>query len=282
MGVTVARALLAAQTLGLDRLDAQLLLGHLLQRPRAWLIAHDDGLLPDDLATRFTAECQRRMAGEPLAYLTGEREFHGLRLQVSPAVLVPRPDTETLVDWALSCCVRMQADRPLHLLDLGTGSGAIALALAKGLQDRRPAAQITATDLSPDALAVAAANAQRLGLAIEFSQGAWWAAVPAERRFDLIVSNPPYIREGDPHLPALRHEPTIALSSGADGLDALRAIVAKAPRHLAPGGWLLLEHGWDQAGAVTQLLSDARLSHVTTRPDIEGRPRCSGGRWCPA
>jgi len=281
VSLSVARALLAAHAMGLDRLDAQLLLGHLMQRPRAWLIAHDDAIVPDDLATRFAADCQRRAAGEPLAYLTGEREFHGLRLQVSPAVLVPRPDTETLVDWALACCAEAPTDRPLALLDLGTGSGAIALALAHALRTRHPAARITATDLSPDALAVAATNAQRLGLAVEFSQGAWWAAVLPERRFDLIASNPPYICEGDPHLPALRHEPIAALTSGADGLDALRAIVASAPQHLLPGGWLLLEHGWDQADAASRLLADAGFSGVATRPDIEGRPRCSGGRWYP-
>jgi release factor glutamine methyltransferase len=270
----VARALAWAQTQGLDRLDAQLLLGHLLQQGRGWLIAHDDHPLPAAMAQAFESGCQRRAAGEPLAYVLGEREFHGLTLQVSPAVLVPRPDTETLVDWALELLLSLQTIHP-RVIDLGTGSGAIALAVAH----RHPAASVIATDLSADALAVARANARHLGLRVAFAEGAWWAAVPADARYELVLSNPPYIAGDDAHLPALRHEPLLALTPGGDGLDALREIVAGAPAHLAPGGWLLLEHGWDQADAVTTLLRDAGFAQVTTRRDIEQRPRCTGGRW---
>ena len=269
---TVHQALARAAALGLDRSDARLWLGHLLQRDRAWLIAHDDARLTPDQAAAFDAGCRRRADGEPMAYLLGEREFHGLALRVTPDVLVPRPDTETLVDWALDLLPALGAAP--RVLDLGTGSGAIALAVAH----RHPAAQVTATDLSPAALAVARGNAQRLGLPVRFAEGAWWQALPGDVRFDLVLSNPPYIAGGDPHLPALRHEPTLALTPGGDGLDALRQIIAGAPARLAPGGWLLLEHGWDQAAAVAELLRAAGLQAVATRLDIEGRPRCTGGR----
>lgn len=279
MSLSVAQALATAQALGLERLDAQLLLGHLMQCGRAWLVAHDDHGLPAVLASRYLADCQRRASGEPLAYVTGEHEFHGLVLQVSPAVLVPRPDTETLVDWALECCAAMPSGRPLDLLDLGTGSGAIALSLASALRGRSPPARVTATDLSPEALALAQANALRLGLSVQFALGAWWQALGSQIRFDLIVANPPYIRESDTHLPALRHEPIMALTSGPDGLDALRDIVAGAPRHLNAGGRLLLEHGWDQAKAVAWLLAAAGFVDVATRLDIDGRTRCTGGHW---
>jgi release factor glutamine methyltransferase len=276
--LSVARALDEARALGLDRVDAHLLLSHHLGQTRAWLIAHDDAAVPAPAAEAFRADCRQRAGGVPVAYLLGEREFHGLRLRVTPDVLVPRPDTETLVDWAIELA-GAAPDRPIELLDLGTGSGAIVLALAHARCGRMPAARCTATDLSPTALAVARDNALRLGLQVEFHQGAWWAAVPAGQRFDLVVSNPPYIREGDAHLPALRHEPAMALSSGADGLDALREIVAGAGLHLSPGGWLLLEHGWDQAAEVTGLLASAGFSDIQTRLDIECRPRCTGGRW---
>ena len=277
--LTVAQTLAAATTLGVDRLDASLLLGHQLQRGRALLIAHDDALLGAAEAQAFAAACQRRVAGEPLAYLIGEQEFHGLRLQVTPDVLVPRPDTETLVDWALDLlrAPGWHASAP-RVLDLGTGSGAIGLAVAQ----RHPAAQVTATDLSPAALAVAAGNARRLGLVVAWAEGSWWAAVAPGARFDLLLSNPPYIAGNDPHLPALRHEPTLALTPGGDGLGALRQIIAGAPAHLAPGGWLLLEHGWDQAAAVAALLQAAGFEAIGTRHDIAGRPRCTGGRWPPA
>ena len=271
---TVGQLLVRARVMGLDRLDAQLLLGHQLQRDRAWLIAHDDAELDAPGAALFTQACQRRADGEPLAYLTGERGFHGLNLRVTPDVLVPRPDTETLVDWALDLLRLRPPAPPPRVLDLGTGSGAVALAVAHS----HPPAQLTATDLSPAALAVAQANAQRLGLAVDFKRGGWWQALPGAVRFDLVLSNPPYIAGDDPHLPALRHEPALALTPGGDGLGALREIIAGAPAHLAPGGWLLLEHGWDQATAVAALLRSAGFERVATRFDLEGRPRCTGGQ----
>lgn len=271
---TIAQALAAARAAGLDRLDAQWLLGHLLAQTSAWLTAHGDQPLPDATAKAYAALCQRRAAGEPLAYLVGHCGFHGLNLQVTPDVLVPRPDTETLVDWALALLPALGLPRP-RVLDLGTGSGAIALAVARG----HPAADVTATDLSPAALAVARANAQALGLAPHWAQGAWWRALAAGARFDLVLSNPPYIAGNDPHLPALRHEPSLALTPGGDGLDALRQIVAGAPGHLAPGGWLLLEHGWDQAGAVAALLAAAGFSAITHRQDLAGHTRCTGACW---
>jgi len=270
---TIAQALAQAAARGLDRLDAQRWLGHLLQRDRSWLIAHDGTALAPALAEAFAAGCRRLADGEPMAYLLGRQEFHGLSLQVSPAVLVPRPDTETLVDWALALLPTLGAAP--QVLDLGTGSGAIALAVAH----RHPTARVLASDLSPAALAVAGDNARRLGLAVAFAEGAWWQALPAGARFDLVLSNPPYIAGDDAHLPALRHEPTLALTPGGDGLDALRQIIAGAPAHLRPGGWLLLEHGWDQAGAVAALLRAAGFVDIGTRHDLAGRDRCTGGRW---
>jgi len=274
---TLGAALRQLQTGGLPRLEAQMLLLHALGQPpqaRAWLLAHDDAALPADAATRLHALATRRRAGEPMADLTREKHFHGLRLQVDARVLDPRDDTETLVDWALAL---LPADAPRRVLDLGTGSGAIALAIAHA----RPQARVTAVDASADALTVARANAGQLGLAVTLHHGDWLAPVAGER-FDLIVSNPPYIAEGDAHLPALAHEPRSALVSGADGLDDLRRIVATAPAHLAPGGWLLLEHGWDQAAAVRALLTDAGFTQVQSRRDLAGIERCSGGCHCPS
>ncbi|HYE71333.1 MAG TPA: peptide chain release factor N(5)-glutamine methyltransferase [Aquabacterium sp.] len=272
---TVAEALAAARGLGLDPLDAQLLLAHQLGRDRAWLLAHDGDPLAADVLARFDAEAKRRADGVPLAYLTGRREFHGLELQVDPAVLDPRPDTETLVDWALELLPSTGVERPA-VVDLGTGSGAVALAIAH----RCPGAHVTATDLSAAALETARANARRLGLAVSFASGSWWSAVPGSR-FALAVSNPPYIAADDPHLPALRHEPLMALTPGGDGLDAIRAIVAGAPGHLLAGAWLLLEHGWDQADAVQALLREAGFRDLQSRRDLAGHARCSGGLWLP-
>jgi release factor glutamine methyltransferase len=272
---TIADALAKAQSAGLDRLDAQLLLGHVLGQSRSWLIAHDSDALPAETTAAFGELCQRRAAGEPFAYLVGEREFHGLSLQVSPAVLVPRPDTETLVDWALELLAGELADRTAPaVVDLGTGSGAIALAV----KHRHPAAQASAVDFSDAALAVARANAERLELGVEFHPGSWWQPL-AGRRFDLVLSNPPYIAGDDPHLAALTYEPSLALTPGGDGLDAIRAIVDGAPAHLRPGSWLLLEHGWDQATAVAALLQAAGFEAVSTRTDLADRDRCTGGRW---
>ncbi len=272
----VAAALQAGLRAGLDRLDAQLLLLYALGRAphdRAWLLTHDGDALAAGDWPRIAALFRRRLAGEPAAYLLGEKEFHGLDLQVDARVLVPRPDTETLVDWALDCLQGRSAPR---VLDLGTGSGAIALAL----QRARPDARVEAVDASTDALAVATANAQRLGLAVAFRQASWLDGAP-RAAYDLIVSNPPYIADGDPHLPALRHEPRSALVAGADGLDDLRQIVRDAPAHLAAGGQLLLEHGHDQAAAVRQLLAGAGFADIQRRHDLSGIARCTGGTWAP-
>ena len=268
---TAVQMLAAAAALGIERLDAQLLLLHALGRAaseRAWLLAHDTDTLPDAVWEACERLFARRLAGEPVAYLVGEKEFHGLGLQVDARVLVPRPDTETLVDWALHCLDGRSAPA---VLDLGTGSGAIALAIAHA----RPDARVAAVDASADALAVARANAARLGLAVRFVQADWLEG--ADRGLDLIVSNPPYIVAGDPHLAALRHEPLQALVSGADGLDDIRRIVQAAPGHLSHGGWLLLEHGYDQAESVRQLLTGRGFAQVQSRDDLAGIARCSGG-----
>ena len=269
--MTLAEALRQAQALGLERLDAQWLLLALLGRPaqdRAWLLAHDEQALPEPAAAQWPGLIAQRSDGVPLAYLTGRKAFYGLDLQVDARVLDPRADTETLVDWALE---RVQELTSPTVLDLGTGSGAVALAIAHAC----PQAQVCASDISPDALAVAQANAQRLGLRVQFASGEWlqpWAG----QRFDLIVSNPPYVAEPDPHWPGLRHEPRLALAAGPDGLDALRWLVAHAAEHLKAGGWLLLEHGHDQADAVQTLLRTQGWQQVQSRLDEAGIRRCTG------
>lgn len=274
--LTLAQCLNQAHAQGLTRVDAQMLLSHSLDRPlhdRAWLLTHDrDTLTPAQLAT-WQAALQRRLSGEPVAYITGRKDFFGLTLAVDARVLDPRPDTETLVEWALAVLPAPLAPQGLRVLDLGTGSGAVALAL----QHARPDAQLWGVDASADALAVARANAQRLNLPVQWVQSDWLAAVPG--MFDLIVSNPPYVADSDPHLSALRHEPLQALSSGADGLADIRQIIAQAPGHLAPGAWLLLEHGWDQAAAVQALLRAAGFASVQSRKDLAGMDRCTGGQW---
>ena len=274
--MTLAGALRLALGQGLDALDAQLLLLGALGRPneRAWLRAHDTDALPAPTEQAFAALCQRRLAGEPVAYLLGRKEFFGLDLVVDARVLVPRPDTETLVEWALE----LHGPQPLKVVDLGTGSGAIALAL----QQARPSWQVWAVDASAQALAVAQLNAQRLSLPIRLHQGNWLEGIESEvdweGRFDLIVSNPPYIAEGDVHLKALTHEPQSALVAGADGLNDIRRITEQAVRRLAPGGWLLLEHGHEQAAMVQSLLSQAGMVGVQSRADLAGTARCSGGQ----
>lgn len=275
-----AQALAAAQSQGLDRLDAQLLLLHALGKPgdaRAWLLAHDTDTLPEQAAEDFRAMCLRRTAGEPLAYIVGYKEFFGLKLQVDARVLVPRPDTETLVGWALE---RLQAPGipPVPaVLDLGTGSGAIALAIAHSLQTEGRQANIVAVDASAGALEVARGNASRLGLSLDFLQSHWLDEVSGH--FHLIVSNPPYIASADHHLEDLAYEPLSALAAGTDGLDDIREIVRQAPGHLLPGGWLLLEHGYDQAEAVCNLLAQAGFAQVQSQLDLAGIARCSGGLW---
>lgn len=274
--LSLAQALAAAQALGLERLDAQLLLLHALDRPdsdRGWLLAHDGDVLPGDAAGRFRALSLRRAAGEPLAYIVGSKAFYGLQLQVDARVLVPRPDTETLVDWALDVLSAPGVPEGAQVLDLGTGSGAIALAVKKN----RPALDVSAVDASAGALAVARGNAARLGLDLHFIEGSWFDNVSGH--FHLIASNPPYVADGDAHLAALAHEPQNALTAGTEGLDDLRAIISQAPAHLHPQGWLLLEHGYDQAAAVCELLLSQGFGQVQSRADLAGIARCSGGCW---
>jgi release factor glutamine methyltransferase len=268
---TAAR-LLAQARAAIDPVDAELLLLHVLARPRSWLFAHAGETVAAADAARFRALVARRAQGEPVAYLTGSRGFWTLDLAVTPATLVPRPDTELLVELALA---RLPADADARVADLGTGSGAIALSIAK----ERPRAQVVATDASPDALVVARGNARRNGIGnVAFREGSWLAPLAGET-FDLIASNPPYIAEGDTHLAQgdLRFEPAMALASGADGLDDIRIIVAAAPAHLRPGGWLLLEHGWHQGDAVRALLRDAGFVEVATGRDLEDRDRVTLG-----
>ncbi|WP_298835461.1 peptide chain release factor N(5)-glutamine methyltransferase [uncultured Piscinibacter sp.] len=270
---TLRDVLAAARARGLERLDAQLLLAHVLGCNRAWLLAHDDRDIASEQAARFEQLVARRAAGEPFAYIVGGKEFHGLSLQVDERVLVPRPDTEVLADWAIELLRGELSDteRP-EVVDLGTGSGAIALAVSRAC----PTAHVTATDASPEALEVARANAASLGLPIDTACGSWWDAVPG-LRVHLALSNPPYIAAGDPHLAALHAEPRAALTPGETGLESLRQIVAGAAAHLQPRAWLLLEHGFDQADAVRSLLHVRGFSRVNTRHDLAGRARCSGG-----
>lgn len=270
-GVSIGQWLQRARALGAARLDAQQLAAHHLGRPRTWVLAHDDAVLPPPALAGLQAALEQRLRGMPLAYLVGHKEFHGLELQVDARVLVPRPETEGLVDWALQLAPALPLPR---IADLGTGSGAIALAL----KQRLPTFDLTATDLSAGALAVAAANGRRLGLPVRWLSGAWWQPLAGER-FGLVLSNPPYVAAGDPHLAALSHEPLMALAAGSDGLADLERIVAGAPPHLAPGGWLLLEHGFDQAEPVQALLQAAGFEAVQSRADLAGLPRCTGGRW---
>ncbi len=278
MHTTLADCLRQAQARGLARVDAQILLLHSLQRPlhdRAWLLAHDSDALSPEQEAAWQDALQRRLQGEPVAYITGRKDFFGLTLAVDARVLDPRPDTETLVEWALACLPGSDAEtRSPRILDLGTGSGAVALAL----QHARPDATVWAVDASEDALTVARANAARLQLGVQFIASDWLSAVDVQLtgRFDLIVSNPPYVAEGDPHLVALTHEPLQALTSGPDGLDDIRQIIAQAPTFLTPGGWLLLEHGWDQAAPVQALLHDAGFERVQSRRDLGGVERCTG------
>ena len=268
---TVAGALEAARR-KLPASEARLLLGQILGRSAAWLLAHGEQVLDEDDLLAFASLAARRAGGEPVAYLVGRREFFGRDFEVSPAVLIPRPETELLVDVAAA---KVGAGETARILDLGTGSGCIAISLALEL----PRAEVTAIDASAAALDVARRNAERHSARLRFVQSDWFDAL-GEESFDLIVANPPYIAAADPHLAAgdLRHEPATALASGADGLDALRCIIARAPAHLAPGGQLWLEHGYDQAAAVQDLLFAAGLTDVEQRRDLAGIIRVSGGR----
>jgi len=255
-------------------LDAEVLLAAALARSRSHLRAWPERVAEPEQVARFAAWLARRLTGEPVAYLLGRREFWSLELAVTPDTLIPRPETELLVALALE---RSPADRPFAFADLGTGSGAIALALAK----ERPRARIVATDRSPAALAVARRNAMRLNLAnVEFREGDWCDPLAGER-FAVIASNPPYVAAGDPRWLAgeLRFEPPAALVAGADGLAAIRAIVAQAPDFLLPGGWLLLEHGYDQGEAVPELLRERGFVEASDHRDAAGLSRASCGCW---
>ena len=262
---------------GTARLEVQMLLQEVLDVSRAYLLAHPEQALNEAQETRYSALLQRRLNGEPLAYILGEREFFGLTFKVSPATLIPRPDTELLVELALQLIL---LDTRQQILDLGTGTGAIALAIAHA----RPDAAITAVDASSAALEIAQENATRLNCRnVRLLQSDWISALGHEERFDMIVSNPPYIAEADPHLQQgdLRFEPRSALAAGADGLDDLRHIIANARTHLRPGGWLLLEHGYDQAASVRELLEKAGYLDIYSARDLGGIERVSGGRIPP-
>lgn len=263
----------ATQQLG-ERLDAELLLLHVVKKPRSWLFTHADDVPDMDVQTDYARLLDRRANGEPVAYITGHGGFWSLDLEVTPATLIPRPETELLVELALQ---RLPDDDACSVADLGTGSGAIALAIAH----ERPHAQVVATDASADALAVARRNAQRHAIGnIAFVHGDWLAPLGG-RQFELIVSNPPYIETADPHLGQgdLRFEPVSALASGLDGLDDIRRIVHDAPARLHRGGWLLFEHGWNQGEASRALLREAGYAEVFTAQDLEQRDRVSGGRF---
>ncbi len=270
--MTLGKALTVARQ-RIDRLDARLLLQHATGCSHADLLARPETLVAAAAGAQFTAWVERRAAGEPLAYLLGEAEFRGRAYQVSPAVLIPRPETEVLIDLALEKLRSLDAPR---VLDLGTGSGIVAISLVLEC----PGARLVAVDLSPPAILVARNNASRLGARIDFRVGDWFAPVTGER-FDVVVANPPYVAVGDPHLEAdgLPFEPRLALtgeSAGGDGLACIRAIVAGAPAHLCPGGWLLFEHGYDQGQASRNLLTGAGFQSPSTFPDLTGFDRVSG------
>ncbi len=251
----------------LDAREARLLLAQATGFSEASVLAHPERALPAEAEAKFLEFAARRARGEPIAYLLGQKEFYGLPLAVNPAVLIPRPETELLVELAL-------ARKPASVLDLGTGCGAIALAIKRHL----PQARVIGVEASMAALAVAARNAVKLGLEVELRHGLWFAPFAGER-FDLLVSNPPYVAVGDPHLLQgdLRFEPQAALVAGADGLDALREIVRSAPSHLNPGGCLLVEHGFGQDQAVRTLLQQAGFEGIRTWPDLAAIARVSGG-----
>lgn len=275
-------AILRASTLGsalreaarrIEASEARLLLAHALGVPRSHLVAHPERALDPEAERRYAALVGRRAAGEPVAYIVGEREFRGLALRVTPAVLIPRPETELLVERALALLPEGAA---ADVLDLGTGSGAVAVAIAIA----RPRARVLATDASAEALEVARENARRHGAGVELARGDWLAAVRPERRFDAIVSNPPYVASGDPHLARgdLRFEPRAALDGGRDGLECIGRIAREARMRLAPGGWLALEHGFDQGDACRALLAETGYEDVRDFADLAGLPRVCVGR----
>jgi len=269
---TIAQALQQARP-DIDATDARMLLQSVLNVSHAYLIAHPGQELAPEQAQQFYSLAAHRVAGEPVAYLVGEREFYSLNFKVTPAVLIPRPETELLVDLALE---RISAERFCKVLDLGTGSGAVAIAIGR----HRPLASITAVDSSAAAMVIARMNAEHLvATNVRMLASDWFNGVAGEE-FDLIVSNPPYVVDGDPHLEQgdLRFEPHTALAAGSDGLDCIRCIITSAMFHLSTGGWLLLEHGYDQAAACRQLLSKEGFDEVFSHPDLAGTMRVSGGK----
>lgn len=264
----------ALRAFGNDYRDAELLLLHCLGRDeRSWLIAHDHDELQADVIEVFSSMSAERLKGVPLAYLLGHREFWSLKLKVTRDVLIPRPETELLVEWALELASRYDLE---SMLDLGTGSGAIALAV----QHDAPHLSVTASDVSESALRVARENAEDLGLPVEFVESSWFDALE-QRRWALIASNPPYVAADDAHLKKgdLRFEPSTALTDGGDGLSSIQEIASNAPNHLEAGGWLLIEHGYDQASDVRSILELNGFSKVSLRNDLAGRPRVTGGCW---
>jgi release factor glutamine methyltransferase len=257
----------------LPRNEARLLLSQVLSRSSAWLVAHDDYVFAHDELEQIHALVARRTAGEPIAYLLGERDFYGRTFRCTPAALIPRPETEMLIDHAL---LALPANAPLHVLDIGAGTGCIAITLAL----ERPNAVVTAIDISPDALALARDTAQRLQANVTFIQSNWFAAIAPDARFDLIVSNPPYIAPGDAHLTQgdLRFEPTIALADAVDGLESYRQLARGAQMHLRPRGTLVAEHGYDQGESVPTLFKAAGFVAVATHRDLAGHPRVTEAR----
>jgi release factor glutamine methyltransferase len=268
MSATIAGIL---RTPGLAAADARVLARAALGASDAQLAAHPERVVSEDERARFEGMVERRRGGEPVAYIIGEREFYSLAFKVTPAVLIPRPETELLVEAALE---RIPADAPCRVLDLATGSGCIAVAIAK----HRPRARLTATDVSPAALAIARANALAHGVDVELIESDWFAGLQG-RRFDVIVSNPPYVAEGDPHLAQgdVRFEPRGALTAGPSGLDGVEAIVEQAGRHLAAAGWLVFEHGHDQGACSRVLLAAHHYERIFTRRDLSDIERVSGG-----
>ena len=280
--MTIRDFLRSLSATGLPRNEVRLLIAHVLHRDQAWLISHDDYQLTVGELDALSALTTRRSAGEPVAYLLGEREFYGRAFRCSPAALIPRPETELLIEYALnlipvaSATAVGSAEAPMHFLDVGTGTGCVAITLAL----ERPNLIVTAIDVSPDALALAEDNAQRLQTNVTFVRSNWFAALPLNAQFDLIVSNPPYIVPGDAHLTQgdLRFEPAVALTDALDGLESYRQLAHGAQRHLKSGGMLIVEHGYDQGESVPGLLSAAGLADIATHHDLAGHPRVTVAR----
>jgi len=274
---TVGEALAWARA-RIGAFEARVLLCHASGWSSTKLTAWPERSLPAEVLQRFAAWVERRAAGVPVAYLVREREFYGRRIRVTPSVLIPRPETETLVEVAiaLALALTLPPEHAPRILDLGTGSGCVAITLALEL----PQAEVFAVDASPEALGLAMGNSARLKASVSFLESDWFSRLGPGEAFDLIVSNPPYLAQDDPHLEEgdLRFEPRSALVAGETGLEAIAAIVSEAPRHLAEGGWLLLEHGWDQAQRVRGLLLDAGFLEVQSWKDLAGHERVSGGR----